>query len=280
MVLKKPNTGSIGCNLGRVRMARVKLVVLPQVVEHHDVRLKKLQVQVQFLRNCWPMFLFLVTVVDLNSWLVNFCHGNISLNWLMEEMITKKPILSACVFGTGAYTQGNGRLGIGGRDLGHSEAPPLRSSREPGEQHMAQQLTTFPMRMCGFGLSSVFRCPPAGFWASWAYVLTMIEKRNRAIAEMFEHAMADDEALKQGVLSILSRAASDLDRQGFVWRPTWPDLRTGKHPQENLSKEPGEWQHSWQCWSSSVSDAHSKQELLSGQIAANRAHLWSPWRTG
>ena len=40
--------------------------------------------------------------------------------------------------------------------------------------------------------------------------------------------------------------------------------------------EPGEWQHGWQYWSSSVSDAHFRERtMLAGRTAARRAHLHS-----
>ena len=59
-------------------------------------------------------------------------------------------------------------------------------------------------------------------------------------------------------------------------RPSWPELRRGRRPPESASKEPGEWQHGWQYWASSVSDKHFRKiTMLSGQTAANRAHLRS-----
>ena len=102
------------------------------------------------------------------------------------------------------------------------------------------------------------------------------EKRNPAIAEMVEHTLANGAHSEHGCLSELSRAVSDLDQQGFVWRPSWSELRRGKRPPENLSKDPGEWQHGWQFWSSSVADtSFRKSSMLSGQTAANWAHLRS-----
>ena len=147
-------------------------------------------------------------------------------------------------------------------------------SEVPGsqaEQDRVQQSATLPMRMGGLGLRSASLCFPAAYSASWSDALPMIDKRYPAIAEMVEHAMADDEALQEGCLSELSRAVSDLDRQGFAWRPTWSELRRGKRPPENLSKEHGEWQLGWQYWSSSVSDARFRKiSMLSGQTAANK----------
>ena len=57
-------------------------------------------------------------------------------------------------------------------------------------------------------------------------------------------------------------------------RPSWSELRRGKRPPTNLSKEPGEWQHGWQYWTSSASDrTFRKSTMLSSQSASNRAHL-------
>ena len=159
---------------------------------------------------------------------------------------------------------------------GHDEGTSSPKSQGARPQDRAQQLATLPMRMGGLGLRSASRCSPAVCWASWADALPMIDKRNPAITEMVEHPMVDDEVLQEGCVSELSREASDLDRQGFAWRPTWPDLRRGKRPPENLSKEPGEWQHGWQYWSSSVSDTHFRKiSMLSGRTAAKRARLRS-----
>ena len=48
----------------------------------------------------------------------------------------------------------------------------------------------------------------------------------------------------------LAAASSQLDREGFWWRP---ELRHGKRSPER----PGEWKHGWQYWASSVSDSAS-----------------------
>ena len=55
-------------------------------------------------------------------------------------------------------------------------------------------------------------------------------------------------------------ASARLDREGFWWRPSWPELREGKRPPENTTGEPGEWQHGWQYWESSVSDSFSARQ--------------------
>ena len=156
-------------------------------------------------------------------------------------------------------------------------------SEVPGtaaEQDCAQQLASLLMRMGGLGLRSAVRCARAAYWASWAYALPMIEERNPAIAEMVEHTLANGARSEHGCLSELSRAVSDLDQQGFAWRPSWSELRRSKRPPENLSKEPSEWQHGWQYWSSSVADTSlRKSSMLSGQTAANLGTPSFPFRS-
>ena len=79
-----------------------------------------------------------------------------------------------------------------------------------------------------------------------------------------------------GCLAELRVVTVRLDREGFTERPTWPELRHGKRPPVNTSCEPGEWQHSWQFWASSVSNAFfGKTAILSCRTAARRAHLRS-----
>ena len=93
---------------------------------------------------------------------------------------------------------------------------------------------------------------------------------------MVELAMVNNVFPEEGCLSELARATDQLDRDGFVARPSWPELRRGMRPPESASQEPGEWQHGWQYWASSASDKHFRKiTMLSGQTAANRAHLRS-----
>ena len=85
--------------------------------------------------------------------------------------------------------------------------------------------------------------------------------------------MTHDE-LQEGCMADLHDASHQLE--GFGWRPTWPELRHGKRPPENLSRKPGEWQHGWQYWASSVSDTFfRKTSILSRCTAARGAHLRS-----
>ena len=58
--------------------------------------------------------------------------------------------------------------------------------------------------------------------------------------------------------------------------PTWSEVRAGTRPPDAAEGESGEWQHGWQFWSSSVTDAcFRKLTLLSGRSASSRAHLRS-----
>ena len=131
------------------------------------------------------------------------------------------------------------------------------------------------MRMGGLGLRSASRGAEAAYWASWADALPMINERNPAIAEHVEHTMTH-EAHREGCLAELHNASGRLDREGFWWRPTWSELRHGKRPPDSVSSEPGEWQHGWQFWASSVSDTHfRKNSVLPRCTAARQAHLRS-----
>ena len=127
------------------------------------------------------------------------------------------------------------------------------------ERDRARLLASLPMRMGGLGLRSAVRCSLAAYWASWADALSMIHKRNPAVADMVELAMVNNVFPEEGCLSELARATDQLDREGFVERPSWPELRRGRRPPESASQEPGEWQHGWQYWASSASDKHFRK---------------------
>ena len=54
---------------------------------------------------------------------------------------------------------------------------------------------------------------------------------------------------------------TQLDAEGFFWRPWWPDLRIGLRPPLCIMVwDPCEWQHGWQFWTSSVSDSKFRQD--------------------
>ena len=87
---------------------------------------------------------------------------------------------------------------------------------------------------------------------------------------------AREEPPHQECLTELHQAGARLDREGFWWRPSWQALRDGARPEEHVVGEPGEWQHGWQYWASSISDSYfRKTSLLPVRPAASRAHLRS-----
>ena len=64
------------------------------------------------------------------------------------------------------------------------------------------------------------------------------------VAEMVVHAMNGEQPT--GCLGELQEVSRRLDREGFWWRPSWPELLHGKRPPQNTTGEPGVWQHGWQ----------------------------------
>ena len=144
------------------------------------------------------------------------------------------------------------------------------------ERQFARAIATLPMRMGGLGLRSASRCAAAAYWASWADALPMIAERNPGVADMVVRTMEGEQEIPEGgCMAELEAACSQLDREGFRWRPSWSELRHGKRPPEPTG-EPGEWKHGWQYWASSVSDAYfRKTTMLLARSAASRAHLRS-----
>ena len=57
-----------------------------------------------------------------------------------------------------------------------------------------------------------------------------------------------------GCLGELRDASTELDRKGFWWRPSWPELHEGKRPPKTEIREPGEWPQ----WASSVLDTSGR----------------------
>ena len=79
-----------------------------------------------------------------------------------------------------------------------------------------------------------------------------------------------------GCLAELHEAAAVLDQQGFWWRPSWTELWQGKRPDSSEARDPGEWQHGWKYWASSVCDSSfRKTTMLTNRPASRRAHLRS-----
>ena len=96
------------------------------------------------------------------------------------------------------------------------------------------------------------------YWASWADALPMISQRNPNVANL---ERMSGEGPPEGCLGQLRECAQQLDHEGFWWRPSWSALRRGARP-DKVDGEPGEWQHGWQCWSSSVSDANYRKRTM------------------
>ena len=71
-------------------------------------------------------------------------------------------------------------------------------------------------------------------------------------------------------------AAATLDRQGFLGRPQWDDLRRGVRPPPDPTHEPGEWAHGWQYYATSASEFFFREAVvLTNSSASNQAHLRS-----
>ena len=88
----------------------------------------------------------------------------------------------------------------------------------PGNQEQissAQDISSLPLRM---DLRSARRLAPAAYWASWADALPdRLPAGTEAILE----------GEPEGRLGELGTAARLLDRDGFIGRPTWDELRAG-----------------------------------------------------
>ena len=139
-----------------------------------------------------------------------------------------------------------------------------------------QQSASLPMRMGGLGLRSATRCAGAAYWASWADALPMIRDRSPQIAQLVVTSLSSAVPPAAGYLAELHEAATVLDQQGFWWRPSWTALWQGKRPDASEARDPGEWQHGWQYWASSVSDSSfRKTTMLTNRPASRRAHLRS-----
>ena len=99
------------------------------------------------------------------------------------------------------------------------------------ERAIARELATLPVRTGGLGLRSATLCVESEFWASWADALPMFSERTPSVADMMVPAMVGDQ--QRG-------SSRRLDWEGFLWRPSWPELLRGKRPPQNTAGEPGE----------------------------------------
>ena len=79
-----------------------------------------------------------------------------------------------------------------------------------------------------------------------------------------------------GCVGELRVAAATLDRQGFLGRPQWDDLRRGVRPPPDHSREPGEWAHGWQYYATSASEFFfCEAVVLTNSSASDQAHVRS-----
>ena len=151
----------------------------------------------------------------------------------------------------------------------------LALSGDPQEVEVAHNIASLPMRLGGLGLRSVQRMAPAAYWASWADALHMTDQRLPVVAASVAHKLTVGEELG-GCLEELRNAIAHLDRDGFIGRPHWHDLRTGIRPGATYGVEPGEWPHGWQYHTSLFSEySLRKNVVLNQSCAADQAHLRS-----
>ena len=116
--------------------------------------------------------------------------------------------------------------------------------------------------MCrGSVLGILGGCPPHGWTA-----------KPRSRGHGGAHTVSQREQRHQGCLTELHQAGARLDRERFWWRPSWQALRDGARPEEHVVGEPGEWQHGWQYWASSISDSYFRKTSL---LPVRPAHLRS-----
>ena len=109
---------------------------------------------------------------------------------------------------------------------------------------------------------SAGRMASAACWASWADAL--LAGRSPVVANRKLDELSRHENLV-GCLGEVSAAAEQLDRHGFVGRPSWVGLRDGARPPVPVSQGPGEWQPGWQHHESSASVYHFRETVMIAQ---------------
>ena len=123
----------------------------------------------------------------------------------------------------------------------------------PGDNsqiEMARHITSVPLRMGGLGLRSAQRLALAAYWASWADALPMLQQRLPTLTRQVVECLSVEGAT--GVSGRFASSIEDAGQIGFVNRPSWEALQRGIRPQRPTAAEPGEWQHGWQYYSSSL----------------------------
>ena len=102
----------------------------------------------------------------------------------------------------------------------------------PGSQEQiatARYITTLPMRLGGLGLRSAARTGPG---ASWADALPMLHDRLRTATE---EMLAQLRGEPEGCLRELQVASMLLEREGFVSKPSWEELKARARPPPPLT---------------------------------------------
>ena len=89
----------------------------------------------------------------------------------------------------------------------------------------------------------------------------------------------EDVVAARGCLTELREVADRLDRQGFVGRPGWGELKLGARPPPAHTVEPGEWAHGWQYHASSASEYNFRETVVLPQSSASPGPpSFSLWR--
>ena len=140
------------------------------------------------------------------------------------------------------------------------------------QKSTAWQLTTLPMRMGGLGLRCAGRMAPAACWSSWADALPMIHERLPQAAQNVVDGLEGAQEVG-GCIGELRAVSLGLDRQGFVGRPTWTQLKLGAGPPPADVSEPGEWAHGWQYFASSVSEHRIRKTTVLRQSCPSHPTL-------
>ena len=142
------------------------------------------------------------------------------------------------------------------------------------EKEVAHQMASLPMRLGGLGLSSARRMVAGAYWSSWTDALAMMHQRLPRMANSIDRL--EGVVAARGCLTELREVADRLDRQGFVGRPGWGELKLGARPPPAHTVEPGEWAHGWQYHASSASEYNFRETVVLPQSSAShQAHLLS-----
>ena len=74
----------------------------------------------------------------------------------------------------------------------------------------------------------VFRTAPAAFWSSWADTIHIIDQHYSTVSRAIVGRLTGGD--DQGCLGVLVGATKNIDRDGFMMRPSWEELQGGMRP--------------------------------------------------